>query len=147
LTRLPDFTDQQLADALRECGSVSAAARHLAVAKSTLQRAIEQRGVDAPTPRSTTTKPRMALTRAAFDQAMRPPNNCPVKRFLSTLSDEERDAVEYGLAQDRKDLSAGKLRDTIIAFGHDDRDVPGANAINAHRNGSESCRCRDGGAE
>lgn len=82
------------------------------------------------------------LTREALQEALKPPNNCQVKRFLDSLDDENRGVFEEALQYDRKDLSAGKLREILVAAGFKEELVPGVDAINDHRVGRRPCRCR-----
>lgn len=85
---------------------------------------------------------RPKLTREALQEALKPPNNCHVKKFLDALGEEDRTIFEEALAYDRKDLSAGKLREIVIASGFKEELVPGVDAINDHRVGRRPCRCR-----
>lgn len=87
--------------------------------------------------------PKPKLTREALHQAMLPPNNCQVKKLLNSLDDEEqRNVLEEALSYDRKDLSAGRLRQLLLDAGYDEKIVPGTDAINCHRSGTRPCRCK-----
>lgn len=88
------------------------------------------------------TKAKPKLTREALHEALKPPNNCAVKRFRDSLGDEEREVLDEALAHDKQDLPAGTLRDLLVKVGHSEDLVPGQDAINDHRAGRRPCRCK-----
>ena len=138
-----DLAADELQALLDAHGSVAAVARHLKVAESTLRDHCQRLGVrsaQASKPRRRSTP---LLTREALHQAMLPPNNCAVKRFLDQIDEpEQREIVEEALGYDRQDLSASALRNVLINAGYDEREVPGTDAINNHRSGTRPCRCK-----
>jgi hypothetical protein len=83
-----------------------------------------------------------SLTREAVLMAMRPPNNCRVKRLLDQMDDEQRQVSEEALGYDGKDLPSGTLRQLWIDAGYDENVVPGVDAITDHRRGRRPCRCK-----
>lgn len=87
------------------------------------------------------TKPKPKLTREALHQAVLPPNNCRVKAFRDSLQPEERDVLDEALGYPRRDLPASALRNMLLTAGFEEMDVPGIDAINAHRSGVRPCRC------
>lgn len=135
--------------AIRELGSVAAAARALGIPRGTLRHRHERDVMDrAEVGLSNPGSARPAgvsapkLTRAALDAALKPPNNCKVKQFRDSLDGGSQRVLDDALAYDRQDLSASRLRSVLVEAGFPDADVPGVDAINAHRNGARPCRCK-----
>lgn len=89
---------------------------------------------------STKTKP--ALSREALHAALKPPNNCAVKRFRESLDEESLAVLDEALSYETQDFPAGKLREFLVAAGFAEEEVPGSDAIKDHRAGRRPCRCR-----
>lgn len=139
--------EERVRQLLREFGSQNALAHHLGVPASTLKGQLRRRGIESPHPTAAAAKRSCArgagrLTRADVENAMLPQNNCRVAQFRQLLDDEGRDALDYALAQDRRDLAASGVRDMLLAAGFPESDVPGVDAINSHRRGERPCRCK-----
>lgn len=134
-----ELSDEEIQAALSEHGNVAGAARSLGVSKSTLGDRVRSRGLG--TPGRASRGPRPKLTRESVDAAMLPTNNCRVKTFRDALDDEERDALDYALAQDKRELTASGVRAMLLAC-FPEPDVPGTDAINSHRKGERPCRCK-----
>lgn len=138
-----ELTDDEIKAAVGEHGSVAAAARTLGVSDSTLRDRVRNHGlspVASLRPRRGGERPK--LTRASVEAAMLPPNNCRVKAFRDTLDEEATDALDYALAQDKRDLSSTGVRDMLLAAGFAEPEIPGTDAINSHRKGERPCRCK-----
>ncbi len=88
------------------------------------------------------TKPKPKLTREALHESLKPPNNCRVKAFRDTLSDEEQEVLDEALGYDSRDYPASAVRKFLIDCGFGEEAVPGDGAIQDHRNGRRPCRCR-----
>ena len=146
---LSGLSDEQLLEGVREHGSQRAYAAALGVPESTLKGLMRRRALNPG--RAPAVKPAgLRLTRADVEQAMLPANNCAVKRFRDTLDAEAQDALDYALAQDRRDLPAVRVRqlivDALVADGMSEtdaeREAPGVDAVNTHRSGQRPCRCK-----
>ena len=138
------LSDEERA-ALEAHGNVAAAARALGIPRETLRSRVRRAGGETARPAvehplRDATLPR--LTRQALHEALKPPNNCHVKRFAEGLDPASRKVLEEALAYDRRDMPASRVRDWLLSVGFVDADVPGIDAINAHRGGQRPCRCK-----
>jgi hypothetical protein len=88
------------------------------------------------------TRPKPKLTVEALHASLQPPNNCRVKAFRDTLSDEEQEVLDEALGYDKRDYPAAQLSDWLLGVGFDAETVPGSDSINDHRAGRRPCRCR-----
>lgn len=86
--------------------------------------------------------PKPKLTREGLERAMQPPNLCRVKAFRDTLDAESQALLDEALAYDKRDLSAGGVRQYLLDAGYPEEDVPGVDALTDHRSGRRPCRCR-----
>lgn len=86
---------------------------------------------------------KVKLTREALAEAMKPPNNCAVKRFMEALDEDSKRVLEEAFSYDPKDLTATNLREFLIGSGFPESDVPGVDSLKDHRVGRRPCRCRD----
>lgn len=139
------LSDERVIAVVREHGSVRAAAVALGVPRTTLgerYRRLAPAQMQAMPAAADVTPRRPKLTRSALHQALRPPNNCRVKVFADSLDPQSRGVLEEALAYDRRDLSASRLRQIMLDAGFAEADVPGVDAINAHRAGARPCRCK-----
>lgn len=140
---LSEMDDAKLLAMIQRCGSNVACARELGVSETTVRRALRIRGLSSPTVRpAVPRRPMPTLSRESLHAALLPPNNCRVRLFLESLDDGSREIVEEALAYDKQDFPAAALREWLIREGFRESDVPGASAINDHRNGRRPCRCR-----
>ena len=135
---------EQLLEAVVYYGNPTAAAKALGMPRSTLvsrlQRFEEVHRLPAPHRRNGRSKPR--LTREALREALLPPNPCRVLAFRETLDPESQEVLDEAIGYQQRDFPASRLRALLIGLGFSDSEVPGVEAISAHRNGRKPCRCK-----
>lgn len=144
MTDLASLKDSDLLDAVRKHGSLTKAATALDTSRSCLTKHMGRRELAVPAGNQArrTAKPQPTLTLESLHQALEPPNLCRVRTFLDALDTESREVVEEALGYVRQDFSAAALQRWLIEQGCDPSEVPGNEAINAHRSGKRPCRCR-----
>lgn len=132
-------TDEQVLDAVERCSTKSEAARQLGIHRSTL---INRLGRLQSKDKTYPTKRNPQLTREDLQQALLPPNNCAVAAFRGKLDHESLVVLDEALSYQQRDFPSSKLRDLLLRAGFSNDQVPGVDALNAHRAGRRPCRCK-----
>jgi hypothetical protein len=83
------------------------------------------------------------LTMEHLESAMRPPNGCPVFKFVAKLDDESQKILTTALDMEKAEMSAAAIRQMLLDAGFQSFEVPGVENIQSHRVGRRPCRCRD----
>lgn len=149
MAALDELTDDELRERLDQAGGQRALARELNMSQSTLHAVLERRKIveismqRSVRPRQRSINKRLpSISLDDIHEGMVPPNNCKVAAFLELLDEGSREAVKQALKYEREELPAPTLRKILVDQGFDADLVPGVDAINHHRNGSGSCRCK-----
>lgn len=135
-----ELSVEQAVAAVREYGSVAAAARAVGMERTTFRRRLDGVTPGTPARRKTVAQP---VTRDDIDASMRPPNRCPVKLFRDTLDPVSQDALDYAIINKKENPNgAAGVRQPFLDAGHSENAVPSTQAINDHYLNRRPCRCK-----
>jgi hypothetical protein len=146
---LDGVADEDILAAVSAKG-ITGAATHFSLSRTTFRNALERRGLNnsdgsppPPRPKTAGKVKQLGLTRESLHEALKPPNNCPVRRLLEDLDPADRVIVEEALSYDKETLSGAKLQEWLKKEGVSADLIPGVSAIADHRAGRRPCRCHD----